>query len=182
MTYRRAAIVTPLRTPVGKFLGSLASMTAGELGAVIIRALVDRSGIDTSRIDDVVFAQGYGDTVFADLANGSSSKSQNIVAPTSEKRINGFHAGQHKRTAKGINVFMVVPAFINHQPKQAGINKHLTQALPGRISIRHAGASTKYQDGFIFYHLTCGIVWSARESHRMNSQTMHPTYTVFNRC
>jgi acetyl-CoA C-acetyltransferase len=60
MTLRRAAIVSPLRTPVGKFLGSLASVSAGELGAVIIRALVDRTGIDPERIDDVVFAQGYG--------------------------------------------------------------------------------------------------------------------------
>jgi acetyl-CoA C-acetyltransferase len=57
---RRAAIVAPLRTPVGKFLGSLASVSAAELGAVIIRALVERTSIDPERIDDVVFAQGYG--------------------------------------------------------------------------------------------------------------------------
>ncbi|MBL8544152.1 MAG: acetyl-CoA C-acetyltransferase [Hyphomonadaceae bacterium] len=56
---RRAAIVSPLRTPVGKFQGSLSSMPAGELGAVILRALVQRSGIDAERIDDVIFAQGY---------------------------------------------------------------------------------------------------------------------------
>ncbi len=60
MTLRRAAIVSPLRTPVGKFLGSLASMTAGDLGAVILKALVERTKIDPERIDDVVFAQGYG--------------------------------------------------------------------------------------------------------------------------
>ncbi len=40
-------------------MGSLASMPAGELGAVILRALVTRTGIDPERIDDVVFAQGY---------------------------------------------------------------------------------------------------------------------------
>jgi acetyl-CoA C-acetyltransferase len=60
MTLRRAAIVSPIRTPVGKFLGSLSTISAGDLGAVIIRALVARSGIDPERIDDVVFAQGYG--------------------------------------------------------------------------------------------------------------------------
>jgi acetyl-CoA C-acetyltransferase len=60
MTLRRAAIVSPVRTPVGKFLGSLASVSAGELGAVIIKALVERTGIDPERIDDVIFAQGYG--------------------------------------------------------------------------------------------------------------------------
>ncbi|MBL8552189.1 MAG: acetyl-CoA C-acetyltransferase [Hyphomonadaceae bacterium] len=56
---RRAAIVCPLRTPVGKFMGALSSMPAGELAAVVLRALVERSGIDAERIDDVVFAQGY---------------------------------------------------------------------------------------------------------------------------
>ncbi len=56
---RRAAIVTPLRTAVGKFQGALAGLSAGELGAVVLRALVTRSGIDPERIDDVIFAQGY---------------------------------------------------------------------------------------------------------------------------
>ena len=60
MTLRRAAIVAPLRTPVGKFGGALSSITAGDLGAVILKALVERTGIDPARVDDVVFAQGYG--------------------------------------------------------------------------------------------------------------------------
>ena len=57
---KRAAIVSPIRTPVGKFLGALSSITAGDLGAVILKALIARTGIDAERIDDVVFAQGYG--------------------------------------------------------------------------------------------------------------------------
>jgi acetyl-CoA C-acetyltransferase len=57
---KRAAIVSPIRTAVGKFQGSLSSMTAGELGAVILRELVARTKIDPARIDDVIFAQGYG--------------------------------------------------------------------------------------------------------------------------
>ncbi len=57
---RRVAICKPLRTPVGKFLGTLAPIEAGELGATIIKALVERSGIDPARVDDVVFSQGYG--------------------------------------------------------------------------------------------------------------------------
>ena len=61
---RRVAIVQPLRTPVGKFLGALSSVPAPELGATVVRALIERSGIDPARIDDVVFAQSY--------ANGES--------------------------------------------------------------------------------------------------------------
>tara|TARA_R110002072_G_scaffold121321_9_gene254937 strand:- start:23697 stop:24920 length:1224 start_codon:yes stop_codon:yes gene_type:complete len=57
---RRVAICKPLRTPVGKFLGTLAPLEAGALGAIIIKALVERSGVDPSRVDDVVFSQGYG--------------------------------------------------------------------------------------------------------------------------
>ncbi len=56
---RRAAIVTPLRTPVGKFLGALSTVPATELAATVVKALVERTGIDPMRIDDVVFAQGY---------------------------------------------------------------------------------------------------------------------------
>src|SRR5262245_21287632 len=56
---RRAAIVSPLRTPIGKFCGALASLQSGDLGAVILRALVERTKIDPERIDDVVFGQGY---------------------------------------------------------------------------------------------------------------------------
>ena len=57
---QRAAIVCPIRTPVGKFLGALAGVSAGDLGAVVIRSLVKRTGIDPEAIDDVIFAQAYG--------------------------------------------------------------------------------------------------------------------------
>ncbi len=57
---KRAAIVSPIRTPVGKFLGALSSIPAGELGAIVLRELVARTKIDPARIDDVIFAQGYG--------------------------------------------------------------------------------------------------------------------------
>jgi acetyl-CoA acetyltransferase len=56
---RRAAIVSPIRTGVGRFGGSLAGFPAGELGAIILKALMERTKIDPERVDDVVFAHGY---------------------------------------------------------------------------------------------------------------------------
>lgn len=56
---RRAAIVSPIRTGVGRFGGSLAGFPAGELGAIILKALIERTKIDPERVDDVVFAHGY---------------------------------------------------------------------------------------------------------------------------
>jgi acetyl-CoA C-acetyltransferase len=58
-TLRRAAIVSPIRTGVGKFQGALSSMQAGDLGAVVLKELVKRTKIDPGKIDDVIFAQGY---------------------------------------------------------------------------------------------------------------------------
>ena len=51
---RTAVIVGSARTPIGRFLGGLASRSATDLGAVAIRAALDRSGIDAADIDDVI--------------------------------------------------------------------------------------------------------------------------------
>jgi acetyl-CoA C-acetyltransferase len=56
---RTAYIVSPVRTPVGKYLGALADVPAERLAECVIRALVDRSGVDPAAIDDVIFAQSY---------------------------------------------------------------------------------------------------------------------------
>ena len=59
---RKAAIVTPVRTPVGTFGGSLRPVPVEELAATTVRAVVQRSGIDPARIDDVVMAQSYANS------------------------------------------------------------------------------------------------------------------------
>jgi acetyl-CoA C-acetyltransferase len=53
-TSRQPVIVSAARTPIGKFLGALAPLTAPELGAVAIREAVKRSGIDLSAIEEVI--------------------------------------------------------------------------------------------------------------------------------
>ncbi|MGX9670564.1 acetyl-CoA C-acetyltransferase [Mycobacterium sp. HM-7] len=59
---RRAAIVNPLRTPVGTFGGALRSVPAERLASTILKAVVDASGIDPARIDDVAMAQSYANS------------------------------------------------------------------------------------------------------------------------
>ena len=56
---RRAAIVSPIRTGVGRYLGALSAFGAEDLGALVIRDLMSRTGLDPERVDEVVFAQGY---------------------------------------------------------------------------------------------------------------------------
>jgi len=56
---RRAAIVAPLRTPVGTFGGSLRAVPVEDLAATAVKAVIERTGIDPALIDDVSFAQSY---------------------------------------------------------------------------------------------------------------------------
>ena len=59
MALRRAAIVCPLRTPVGTFGGSLRSVPVEVLGATVVRAILEKTALDPLLIEDVVFAQSY---------------------------------------------------------------------------------------------------------------------------
>jgi len=52
---REAVIVEAVRTPVGKRNGGLAGMHAADLSAVVLEALVERTGIDPGVVDDVIW-------------------------------------------------------------------------------------------------------------------------------
>jgi acetyl-CoA acyltransferase len=52
---RETVIVEAVRTPVGKRNGGLSTMHAADLSAVVLRELVDRTGIDPALVDDVVW-------------------------------------------------------------------------------------------------------------------------------
>ncbi|WP_298886141.1 acetyl-CoA C-acetyltransferase [uncultured Serinicoccus sp.] len=47
-------ICSPLRTPVGGFLGSLAPLSAADLGTQLLSALLERTGLQDGQVDDVI--------------------------------------------------------------------------------------------------------------------------------
>ena len=51
-----------VRTPFGRAGGALAGVRPDDLAAVVMRAAVERTGIDPARIDDVVMAQSYANS------------------------------------------------------------------------------------------------------------------------
>ena len=51
---REAVIISAVRTPVGKFLGSLKGFTATDLGAIVVRESVRRAGVPAEEIDEVI--------------------------------------------------------------------------------------------------------------------------------
>ena len=50
---RDVVIVGAARTPVGSFLGTLSSLTAPQLGAIAIKAALERAGVDPGKVEEV---------------------------------------------------------------------------------------------------------------------------------
>ena len=51
---REAWIVAALRTPFGRYGGALASVRPDDLAATVVRALIERTGVDGSLVEDVI--------------------------------------------------------------------------------------------------------------------------------
>jgi acetyl-CoA C-acetyltransferase len=52
-----AYILSAARTPIGKFAGGLATIPAPELGAVAIRAAVERAGVNPETVDEAIMGE-----------------------------------------------------------------------------------------------------------------------------
>jgi 3-oxoadipyl-CoA thiolase len=52
---RQAVVVASVRTPVGKYAGALRSVRPDDLGALVLREVVRRAGLEPAKVDDVYF-------------------------------------------------------------------------------------------------------------------------------
>ena len=60
MAFEDIVIVSAVRTPIGKFQGSLSDFTAPQLGAIVVREAVKRAGIDPNTVDEVIMGNVVG--------------------------------------------------------------------------------------------------------------------------
>ena len=51
---KKVYIVAAKRTAIGKFLGSVANFTPGDLGAIVIKSLLEETGIKPEQVDEVI--------------------------------------------------------------------------------------------------------------------------------
>ncbi len=66
---RRVAIVSAVRTPIGRYGGALSSIRPDDLAAIAIKAAVQKAGIDKNKIDDIYFG----------AANQSGEDNRNVA-------------------------------------------------------------------------------------------------------
>ena len=66
---RRTAIIDAVRTPIGRFGGALATVRPDDLAAHVLRAVIDRTGVDPTLVDDIYFG----------AANQSGEDNRNVA-------------------------------------------------------------------------------------------------------
>jgi acetyl-CoA acyltransferase len=84
---RDVFLISPLRTPIGRFGGALSTVRPDDLLTIVFKEVVERSGIDPSSIDDVI----------AGCANQAGEDNRNIA------RMAGLMAGLPE-TVPGVTV------------------------------------------------------------------------------
>jgi acetyl-CoA C-acetyltransferase len=52
---REVVVTHALRTPIGRFLGAFAELSAADLGVSVVKDLLRRSAVDPARVDELVF-------------------------------------------------------------------------------------------------------------------------------
>ena len=67
-----AVICEPVRTPVGRYGGVFKDVPVAQLAATVIKGLVERTGLRSEDVDDVIFGQGY--------ANGEAAALGRVAA------------------------------------------------------------------------------------------------------
>ncbi|NTV73263.1 MAG: acetyl-CoA C-acyltransferase, partial [Holophaga sp.] len=69
---REAVIVSAARTAIGTFGGSLAGLSAVEMGSIAVKAALERAGVDPATVDEViignVLSAGLGQNVARQVA------------------------------------------------------------------------------------------------------------------
>ena len=85
---RKVAIIDGVRTPLCKAGGVLATFGADDLGAVVVRELVVRTGIDPARVDEVIFGAVAHPAEAMNLARviaGKAGLPKEVIAQTVQR-------------------------------------------------------------------------------------------------
>ena len=148
-------IVAAKRTPIGKFLGSLAPLSAVELGIAAVRGAIEDSGLEAGEVDEVIFGHarqlGSGPNPARQVALGSGmpdttvAMTVNKACASSLKAIDLARAsllldGRSVVVAGGMESMTNMPFLLPDMRK--GYRLGHARVLDGN-----------YQDGF-----TCGIL------------------------
>jgi len=141
---KEVVIVSAVRTPIGSFLGSLSSVPATKLGAIAIKAALERISLDPKKIDEVLMgsvlqanlgqAPARQAAIFAGLDKNTPCTTVNKVCASGMKAIlqaaQAIQCGDAEIIiAGGMENMSSVPHYISARKGQKLGNINLTDGL-----------------------------------------------------
>src|SRR6266702_47605 len=155
-------IVGAVRTPTGKFLGNLASFTAPQLGAIVIKEAVRRSGISPDTIDEVIM----GNVVSAGI--GQAPARQAAVHAGLPDDIPAFTV--NKVCGSGLKAVMLAAQAIRAGDAQAFVAGGMESMSNAPYLLTQARTGYRMGDGTLVDAVVRDGLWCAFEGIHMGSE------------
>ena len=160
-TEHQAVIVSAIRTPVGKFQGTLAPLSASDLGAVAIRAAVERAGVESDAIAEVLM----GNVVLAGQGQAPARQAAikaGIPASVGATTVN-------KICGSGLKTVMLAAAMIRAGDGDVFVAGGMESMNNGPYLLPQARFGYRLGDGKLVDTMVHDGLWCAFENHHMGN-------------
>src|SRR3989441_8064788 len=162
MSEHTAVIVGAVRTPTGKFLSNLASFTAPQLGAIVIKEAVRRSGISPDSIDEVIM----GNVVSAGV--GQAPARQAAIHAELPDDIPAFTV--NKVCGSGLKAVMLAAQAIRAGDAQAFVAGGMESMSNAPYLLTRARTGYRMGNGELIDAVVRDGLWCAFENIHMGSE------------
>ncbi|MCP4544039.1 MAG: acetyl-CoA C-acetyltransferase [Chloroflexi bacterium] len=157
----QAVIVSAVRTPIGKFQGTLAGLSASDLGGVAIRAAVERAGVDPASVDEVLM----GNVVLAGQGQAPARQAaikSGLPATVGATTIN-------KICGSGLKTVMLAAAMIAAGDGDTFVAGGMESMNNGPYMLPKARFGYRLGDGKVVDAMVHDGLWCAFENHHMGN-------------
>ena len=149
-----AYIISGVRTPIGSFLGGFATLSATDLGGVVVENAVSKSGIAPEKIDEVIMGNVIGAGVGQAPARQAALKGglPNTIAAVTVNKVCG----------SGLKAVMIADqaircgdasAIVAGGMENMSVAPHITKGLRGGVKL----GDTQMVDAMVSDGLTCSF-------------------------
>lgn len=163
MSEHQAVIVGAARTPTGKFLGSLAHLSAPDLGAIAIKEAVRRSGIDPSALEEIIM----GNVVSAGI--GQAPARQAAIKAGLSVDLPALTI--NKVCGSGMKAVMLATQAIRAGDEQALVAGGMESMSNAPYLLRKARTGYRMGNGELIDAVVNDGLWCAFEHMHMGSET-----------
>lgn len=158
---REAVIVSAVRTPVGRFQGTLVPLSASDLGAVAVRAAVERAGVEPASIDEVLM----GNVVLA--GQGQAPARQAAIKAGLPPTVGATTV--NKICGSGLKTVMLAAAMIAAGDGDIFVAGGMESMNNGPYLLHKARFGYRLGDGKLVDAMVYDGLWCVFENHHMGN-------------